>query len=89
MAEETKVQDAATEEAKASDPKLEKIIEQVEVLTVIEMAELVKAMEAKFGISAAVAAAGPAGNGEGGAEEKSAYTVMLTAAGDQKIQVIK
>ena len=65
----------------------EKFIEEVEKMTVVEIAELVKAMEEKFGISAALpsAAHAPAE----AAEEKTAFTVVLTSAGDQKINVIK
>lgn len=71
--------------------KFNDIIEKVEKLTVLELSELVKAMEEKFGVSAAVAMAAPAagGAGDAGAEEKSAFNVELKAAGDQKIQVIK
>lgn len=65
----------------------EKFIEEVEKMSVVEIAELVKAMEEKFGISAALPAA--AGAAAGPAEEKTAFTVVLTAAGDQKINVIK
>ncbi len=65
----------------------EKFIEAVEKMTVVEIAELVKAMEEKFGISAALPAA--AGAPAEAAEEKTAFTVVLTAAGDQKINVIK
>jgi large subunit ribosomal protein L7/L12 len=68
--------------------KLETIISEVEKLTIIEMADLVKKMEEKFGVSAAVAAAGPAGGGEA-AVEKDSYNVILKSAGEQKIQVIK
>ncbi|PIR88489.1 MAG: 50S ribosomal protein L7/L12 [Candidatus Harrisonbacteria bacterium CG10_big_fil_rev_8_21_14_0_10_44_23] len=91
MAEETKKDDVQPEtEVKTEvDPKLNKIIEEVGKLTVVEMANLVKAMEEKFGISAAVAAAGPAAGGEAGGEEQSEFTVVLTAAGGQKIQAIK
>jgi large subunit ribosomal protein L7/L12 len=71
------------------DAKLEKIIEAVEKLTILEMADLVKAMEEKFGVSAAVAAVGGGAGGGEEAEEKSDYAIMLNAAGDQKIQVIK
>ncbi len=60
-------------------------------MTVLELADLVKAMEDKFGVSAsapvAIAAAGPAPAEE--AEEKSEYTIILKEAGDQKINVIK
>jgi len=71
------------------DPKLSKIIEEVEGLTISQMAELVHGMEEKFGISAAVATAGPAAAGDDDAEEKSNFDVILAAAGEQKIQVIK
>ena len=68
--------------------KLNDIITKVESLTVSEMAELVKAMEEKFGISAAapVAAGGAAA---APAEEKDAFTVVLKATGDKKLEVIK
>lgn len=58
-------------------------------LTVVEMAELVKAMEEKFGIAAAAPVAAGAGAGESAADEQSAFTIILKEAGDQKIQVIK
>ncbi|MBI2037225.1 MAG: 50S ribosomal protein L7/L12 [Candidatus Liptonbacteria bacterium] len=68
--------------------KLQDIISKVETLTVVELAELIKAMEEKFGVSAAMPmAAGGASAGE--AEEKTAWNVLLKAAGDQKINVIK
>jgi large subunit ribosomal protein L7/L12 len=69
-----------------------KIMELVESLTIVELAELVSAMEEKFGVSAAapVAVAGPAvAGGEGGDEEKNSFNVVLTSAGGQKIAVIK
>jgi large subunit ribosomal protein L7/L12 len=69
--------------------KLDTIISEVEKLTVLEMADLVKKMEEKFGVSAAVAAVGGGGAGEGGVEEKDSFDVVLTSAGEQKIQVIK
>lgn len=67
------------------------IIEKIEKLTVLELSELVKAMEEKFGVSAAMpmAVAAGANGSEAGIEEKSTFTVELKAAGDQKIQVIK
>lgn len=69
--------------------KFKDIIEKVEKLTVLELAELVKALEEKFGVSAAaMAVAGPAAGGAA-AEEKTAYTVVLKAAGEQKVNVIK
>ena len=68
-----------------------KFIESIEKMTAAELNELVKALEEKFGVSAAAfAAAAPAAGGaaEGG-EEKSSYSIVLKKAGDQKIQVIK
>ena len=71
----------------------EKVLEMVEKMTVLELAELVKAMEEKFGVSAAapvaVAAAGAAGGEAAAAEEKSEYDVVITEAGATKIAVIK
>lgn len=63
-------------------------------MTVVELNDLVKALEEKFGVSAAAMAAAPAGGGTAGeeagaAEEKDSFAVVLKAAGDQKIQVIK
>ena len=70
----------------------EEIMEAIENMTVLELSELVKAMEEKFGVSAAapvaVAAAGGAAGGAA-AEEKTEFNVMLTAVGDKKINVIK
>ena len=71
--------------------KIEKMLEEIDALTVVELAELVKAIEEKYGVSA-VAAAAPAAGGAvagGAAEEKSSFNVVLTDAGDQKIKVIK
>ncbi len=70
--------------------KIEKLIEEIDALTVVELNDLVKAIEEKYGVSA-VAAAAPAAAGAAGeaAEEKSSYDVVLTEAGDQKIKVIK
>ncbi|MDO8664539.1 MAG: 50S ribosomal protein L7/L12 [Candidatus Liptonbacteria bacterium] len=72
----------------------EKLIEAVEKMSVLELSELVKALEEKFGVSAAMPmafAAAPVGDGEGGAakEEQTSFTVELKATGDQKINVIK
>jgi large subunit ribosomal protein L7/L12 len=67
----------------------EQIIEAVEKMTVLELNTLVKAIEEKWGVSAAaVAVAGPAAGGAA-AEEKTEFDVELTAAGEQKIAVIK
>ena len=71
--------------------KIEKLIEEIDALTVVELADLVKAIEEKYGVSA-VAAAAPAAGGAvagGAAEEKSSFDVVLADAGDQKIKVIK
>jgi len=67
------------------------IIAEVEKMTVGELAELVKLMETKFGVSAAMAApaGGAAAAGDAGGEEKTAWDVILKTGGDQKIQVIK
>ncbi len=68
----------------------EDILEAVGSLTVMELNDLVKAFEEKFGVSAAaVAVAGPAGAGAAAAEEQTEFTVMLTGAGDKKVEVIK
>ena len=70
---------------------IQNLIAEVEKMTVGELAELVKAMETKFGVSAAMSAQG--GSASGGAtesaEEKTAWDVVLKTGGDQKIQVIK
>ena len=69
----------------------EEMIEEIKKMTVVELADLVKAIEEEFGVSA-VAAAAPAAAGAaagGAAEEKSSFNVVLTDAGDQKIKVIK
>ena len=72
---------------------VESILESIEKLTLLEAAELVKAMEEKFGVSAAapvaVAAAPAAGAAEGGAEEASEVSVVLASAGANKIAVLK
>ncbi len=68
----------------------EDILEAVGALTVMELNDLVKAFEEKFGVSAAaVAVAGPAGGAAPVAEEKTDFTVVLAAAGEKKVEVIK
>ena len=74
--------------------KVEKLIEEVKGLTVLELSELVKALEEEFGVSAAapvaVAAAAPAGGSAApAAEEKSSFDVVITEAGQEKVKVIK
>ena len=68
----------------------DQILEAVAAMSVMEVVELVSAMEEKFGVSAAaVAVAGPAGAGAAAAEEKTEFDVVLASAGDQKVGVIK
>ena len=71
----------------------DQILEAIENMTVLELSELVKAMEEKFGVSAAapvaVAAVGGAALAAAGGEEKTEFTVVLASAGDKKINVIK
>lgn len=101
--EEVKEEAAPAEEPAAKEPKapskpvsasLEKIIEQIEKLSVLELADLVHALEDRFGVSAAapvaMASGGGAGAGNGEpAEEKTTFNVILSAAGANKISVIK
>ena len=72
---------------------LEKIVEDLSALTVLEAAELAKMLEEKWGVSAAaavaVAAAPAAGGAAAAAEEQTEFTVVLASAGDKKIEVIK
>ena len=77
------------EEGKKEIPaKFKDMIEKIESMSVIELHELVKAIEERFGVSAAAVAAAPAA-GAAPAEEKNSYTVHLASAGDQKIGVMK
>jgi large subunit ribosomal protein L7/L12 len=71
---------------------LEKIVDELSSLTVLEAAELAKLLESKWGVSAAAAvavASGPAAAAAAPVEEQTEFTVILTAAGDKKIEVIK
>ena len=71
---------------------LQKIVDDLSSLTVLEAAELAKLLEEKWGVSAAAAvavAAAPGGAAAAPAEEKTEFTVVLAAAGDKKIEVIK
>ena len=69
------------------------ILDAIAGMTVLELSEMIKEMEVKFGVSAAAAAvavaAPAAGGGAAAAEEQTEFTVMLNAAGDQKVNVIK
>jgi large subunit ribosomal protein L7/L12 len=98
-AKEEAKEEAPAEEASESDvdesvevpAEFQALVEQVEKMSVLELHELVKVLEKRFGVSAsAVAVAGPAAGGDaGGGEEQSEFTVELTDAGAQKIAVIK
>ena len=98
-ATEAAAEPAAAEEAPAEEgeevevpEKFQKLVEQVEEMSVLELNELVKVLEKRFGVSAAaVAVAGPAAGGDAGGddEEQSEFAVELTEAGGQKIAVIK
>ena len=69
--------------------KTDKMLEEIDSLTVVELADLVKAIEEKYGVSAVAAAAPAAAGAAGAAEEKTSFNVVLKEAGDQKIKVIK
>jgi len=86
MAEETK-----KEEVKVPE-KFKKLVEEIEKMTVLDLSELVKILEKKFGVSAAPqVVAAPAGAAVAGAptEEKSIFNIVLVGVGDKKIEVIK
>jgi large subunit ribosomal protein L7/L12 len=91
MAEETAVAaPAAAEEAKVEVPaKFKDIVEKVEQMSVLELHELVKALEGHWGVSAAAVAVAAGGATAGPAEEKTSFNVQLADAGAQKVQVIK
>jgi len=100
-AEEAKVEEAPAEESKAEEGsgvelegKMAEFVDWIETISVLELSQLVKALEDRLGVSAAApvavaAAAGGAAGADGGAEEKTDFDVVLTAAGSSKIQVIK
>jgi large subunit ribosomal protein L7/L12 len=71
----------------------DQLLDAIGGMTVLELSELIKAMEDKFGVSAAAAsvavAAAPAAGGAAAAEEKTDFTVVLAAAGEKKVEVIK
>lgn len=93
MSDEPKAEVKAAPAGGQVSAKLQKIIDEVEKLTVMELADLVKALEDKFGVSAAapMVAAAPAAGGAAPApaEEKTEFDVILAAAGGNKIAVIK
>jgi len=94
MAEEKEKKEEKEEKVKVPE-KFKKLVEEIEKLSVVDLAELVKILEKKFGVSAAapvVAAAPAAASGAAAApaaEEKTIFNVELTAVGDKKIEVIK
>ncbi len=81
-----------TKEVSVPD-KFKSLVEEIEKMSVLDLAELVKILEDKFGVSASapamMMAAGPAAAGEAAAEEKSSFDIEITEAGDTKIAVIK
>lgn len=87
-AEETN--DNGIDESVEVPKEFQKLVEQVEKMSVLELHELVKVLEKRFGVSAsAVAAAAPGAGGDAGGEEQTSFNVELTDAGAQKIAVIK
>lgn len=90
-AEEPVKEEPKAEEAPVEVPaKFKKIVEEIEKMSVMELNELVKVFEEKFGVSAQAVATAPAAGGAGDdVEEQDSFTVELTAAGEQKIAVIK
>jgi len=90
MTEETKTAPEAEEKVEVPE-KFKKMVEEIEKMQVIDLAELVKVLEKKFGVSAAapVAVAAPAAAAAPEAEEKSIFNIELIAVGDKKIEVIK
>ncbi|MFH2105461.1 MAG: 50S ribosomal protein L7/L12 [Parcubacteria group bacterium] len=99
VVEAKKEEAPATEEKKDEKKEVEvpkkfkSLVEEIEKMSVLDLAELVEILEDKFGVSAAAPmaamVAAPGAEGDEAAEEKSAFDVELTAAGDQKIKVIK
>jgi len=93
MAEEEKKEEKTEKKVEVPE-KFKKLVEDIEKMSVLDLAELVKILEKKFGVSAAApvavaAPAAPAAAGVAPAEEKSAFNVVLTTVGDKKIEVIK
>jgi large subunit ribosomal protein L7/L12 len=94
MSEEKKTEEATEEKTPVEVPeKFKKLVEEIEKMSVLDLAELVKILEDKFGVSAAAPAMMMAGAAAGGAEEaaeeKSEFDIELTEAGGNKIAVIK
>jgi|CXWL01.1.fsa_nt_gi large subunit ribosomal protein L7/L12 len=90
VAEAPKAEVAVAEAEVEVPAKFKKLVSEIEEMSVMELSELVKVFEKKFGVSAAaVAVAGPAASGADAGEEKSTFTVELSDAGANKISVIK
>jgi len=93
MVEEKKEKTEEKKEEKIKVPaKFKKLVEEIESLSALDLAELVKILEKKFGVSAApqiAAVAAQAAPVAPAAEEKTSFTILLTAIGDKKIEVIK
>jgi len=93
MAEQAAAPKAEEKKPVAVPEKFKSVVETIEKMSVLDLSELVKVLEDKFGVSAAapvaVAAAGGAAGGAAAAEEKSEFNIELKEAGAQKIQVIK
>jgi len=86
---ETPAAAPAAEAKKEAPAKFKDLIHSVEKMTVLELHELVKALEEHWGVSAAAVAAAPAAGGAAAGEEKTSFNAHLTDAGAQKVQVIK
>ncbi len=95
QAESQEAQEESKEEASDDAEEVEvpeqfkALVEQIEQMTVLELNDLVKVLEKKFGVSAAAVAVAAPGATAGAAEEKDEFDVVLSAVGDNKIQVIK
>lgn len=94
--EEKKAKPVKKKASSGSNGKVDSLLQSIEQMTVLELSDLVKAIEDRFGVTAqapVVAAVAPgaaaSGDGEAAAEEQSEFDVVITAAGDKKIQVIK
>lgn len=88
MSEETKKEEVK-EESVEVPAKFKSLVDSIEKMSVLELNELVKLLEKKFGVSAAAVVAAPVAGAAAGGEEKSAFTVELKDGGAQKIAVIK
>lgn len=94
MTEEKKPTEAKEEKEVEVPAKFKKLVEEIEKMSVLELSELVKILEDKFGVSAAApmmmgAMPGASGEEEAGVDEKSEYDVEIVSAGDKKINAIK